>query len=100
MSVAPDLTPAPRVALHRATRGRRARSTALGVAAVFTASAGIAVVAAHLTTAGSPGEAPAPVIVPLRANVAELTAMLKAAGFATVASHPLQGPETLVVGSK
>jgi len=29
---------------------------------------------------------------------AELSAMLKAAGFTTTAAHPLQGPETLVVG--
>ena len=30
----------------------------------------------------------------------ELSAMLKAAGFTAVSSHPLQGPETLVVGTK
>jgi 2-polyprenyl-3-methyl-5-hydroxy-6-metoxy-1,4-benzoquinol methylase len=30
----------------------------------------------------------------------ELSAMLKAAGFTTVTSHPLQGPETLIVGTK
>ena len=30
----------------------------------------------------------------------ELSAMLEAAGFSTVTSHPLQGPETLVVGTK
>ena len=30
----------------------------------------------------------------------ELTSMLKDAGFATVSGHPLQGPETLVVGTK
>jgi 2-polyprenyl-3-methyl-5-hydroxy-6-metoxy-1,4-benzoquinol methylase len=30
----------------------------------------------------------------------EHTAMLKAAGFGTVTGHPLQGPETLVVGTK
>ena len=30
----------------------------------------------------------------------DLSAMLKAAGFATAASHPLQGPETLIVGTK
>ena len=30
----------------------------------------------------------------------ELTAMLKDAGFGTVSGHPLQGPETLVVGTK
>ena len=33
-------------------------------------------------------------------TLSELTAMIKAAGFTTVASHPLQGPETLVVGTK
>ena len=33
-------------------------------------------------------------------TLAELTAMLKAAGFASVSGHPLQGPETLVVGTK
>ena len=31
-------------------------------------------------------------------TLAELTAMLKAAGFRTVSGHPLQGPQTLVVG--
>ena len=31
---------------------------------------------------------------------AEYSAMLKAAGFATVGSHPLPGPETVVVGTK
>ena len=31
---------------------------------------------------------------------AELSAMLKAAGFATATGHPLQGPETVVVGTK
>jgi hypothetical protein len=45
------------------------------VAVVFTASAGIAALAAQLTAAGSPGETPAPVIVPLRANVPEVAAM-------------------------
>ncbi len=30
----------------------------------------------------------------------DLSAMLKAAGFATATSHPLQGPETLIVGTK
>ncbi len=30
----------------------------------------------------------------------ELSAMLKAADFATATSHPLQGPETLIVGTK
>ena len=30
----------------------------------------------------------------------ELNAMLEAAGFATATSHPLQGPETVVVGTK
>jgi 2-polyprenyl-3-methyl-5-hydroxy-6-metoxy-1,4-benzoquinol methylase len=30
----------------------------------------------------------------------ELTAMLKAAGFSTVSAHPLQGPQTLIVGTK
>jgi 2-polyprenyl-3-methyl-5-hydroxy-6-metoxy-1,4-benzoquinol methylase len=33
-------------------------------------------------------------------TLGELSAMLKAAGFATMSSHPLQGPETLVVGTK
>ena len=33
-------------------------------------------------------------------TLAELTAMLNAAGFNTVSGHPLQGPETLVVGTK
>ena len=33
-------------------------------------------------------------------TLAELTSMLKAAGFSTVSSHPLQGPQTLVVGTK
>ena len=33
-------------------------------------------------------------------TLSELSAMLKAAGFATATSHPLQGPETLVVGTK
>jgi 2-polyprenyl-3-methyl-5-hydroxy-6-metoxy-1,4-benzoquinol methylase len=33
-------------------------------------------------------------------TLAELTSMLKAAGFATVSGHPLQGPQTLVVGTK
>jgi 2-polyprenyl-3-methyl-5-hydroxy-6-metoxy-1,4-benzoquinol methylase len=33
-------------------------------------------------------------------TLADLNAMLKAAGFATVSSHPLQGPETLVVGTR
>ena len=33
-------------------------------------------------------------------TLAELTTMLKAAGFATVSGHPLQGPETLVVATK
>ena len=32
-------------------------------------------------------------------TLSELSAMLKAAGFATATSHPLQGPETLVVGT-
>jgi len=31
---------------------------------------------------------------------AELSAMLKAAGFTTTAAHPLHGPETLVVGTR
>ncbi len=33
-------------------------------------------------------------------TLSELTAMLKAAGFSTVSGHPLQGPQTLVVGTK
>ena len=33
-------------------------------------------------------------------TLAELTAMLKAAGFATVSGHPLQGPQTVVVGTR
>ncbi len=33
-------------------------------------------------------------------TLSELTAMLKAAGFSTVSGQPLQGPETLVVGTK
>jgi 2-polyprenyl-3-methyl-5-hydroxy-6-metoxy-1,4-benzoquinol methylase len=33
-------------------------------------------------------------------TLADLTAMLEAAGFSTVSSHPLQGPETVVVGTK
>jgi hypothetical protein len=33
-------------------------------------------------------------------TLAELTAMLKAAGFGTVGSHPLPGPQTVVVGTK
>ena len=33
-------------------------------------------------------------------TLAELTAMLKDAGVATVSSHPLQGPETVVVGTR
>jgi 2-polyprenyl-3-methyl-5-hydroxy-6-metoxy-1,4-benzoquinol methylase len=33
-------------------------------------------------------------------TLAEHTAMLKAAGFGTVTSHPLQGPQTVVVGTK
>ena len=33
-------------------------------------------------------------------TLAELTAMLKAAGFNTVIGHPLQGPQTLVVATK
>jgi 2-polyprenyl-3-methyl-5-hydroxy-6-metoxy-1,4-benzoquinol methylase len=33
-------------------------------------------------------------------TLAELTAMLKAAGFATVSGHPLPGPETVVIGTK
>ena len=33
-------------------------------------------------------------------TLAELTAMLKAAGFAAVSAHPLHGPETVVVGTK
>jgi ubiquinone/menaquinone biosynthesis C-methylase UbiE len=33
-------------------------------------------------------------------TLSELTSMLKDAGFAAVSSHPLQGPETLVVGTK
>jgi 2-polyprenyl-3-methyl-5-hydroxy-6-metoxy-1,4-benzoquinol methylase len=32
-------------------------------------------------------------------TLSELTAMLKAAGFRTVASHPLAGPQTVVVGT-
>jgi 2-polyprenyl-3-methyl-5-hydroxy-6-metoxy-1,4-benzoquinol methylase len=33
-------------------------------------------------------------------TLAELTAMLKAAGFSTVSGHPLPGPQTVVVGTK
>jgi 2-polyprenyl-3-methyl-5-hydroxy-6-metoxy-1,4-benzoquinol methylase len=33
-------------------------------------------------------------------TLAELTSMLKAAGFSTVSGHPLQGPQTLVVATK
>ena len=33
-------------------------------------------------------------------TLSELASMLKDAGFATVSSHPLQGPETVVVGTK
>src|SRR3954465_7433245 len=33
-------------------------------------------------------------------TLSELTSMLKNAGFGTVSSHPLQGPQTLVVGTK
>jgi 2-polyprenyl-3-methyl-5-hydroxy-6-metoxy-1,4-benzoquinol methylase len=33
-------------------------------------------------------------------TLAEFTSMLKDAGFASVSSHPMQGPETLVVGTK
>lgn len=33
-------------------------------------------------------------------TLSELSAMLKAAGFATSTGHPLQGPQTLVVGTK
>jgi ubiquinone/menaquinone biosynthesis C-methylase UbiE len=33
-------------------------------------------------------------------TLSELTSMLKAGGFATVSGHPLQGPQTLVVGTK
>jgi 2-polyprenyl-3-methyl-5-hydroxy-6-metoxy-1,4-benzoquinol methylase len=33
-------------------------------------------------------------------TLAELTAMLKAAGFGAVSAHPLQGPQTVVVGTK
>jgi len=33
-------------------------------------------------------------------TLAELTKMLNAAGFGSVSSHPLQGPQTLVVGTK
>ena len=33
-------------------------------------------------------------------TLSELTAMLKAAGFSTVSSHPLQGPQTVVVATK
>ena len=33
-------------------------------------------------------------------TLSELSAMLKAAGFTTVTSHPLPGPETVVVGTK
>jgi hypothetical protein len=33
-------------------------------------------------------------------TLAELTSMLKAAGFSTVSGHPLHGPQTLVVGTK
>jgi 2-polyprenyl-3-methyl-5-hydroxy-6-metoxy-1,4-benzoquinol methylase len=33
-------------------------------------------------------------------TLAELTAMLNAAGYNTVSNHPLQGPQTLVVGTK
>ena len=32
-------------------------------------------------------------------TLAELTSMLQAAGFSTVSGHPLQGPQTLVVGT-
>lgn len=98
MSVTPDLTPAPRVALHSAARGRRARSTALGVAAVFTASAAIAVVAAHLTAPGSASEttAPAPVFVPLRANVAEITAMpANESAFLAILRRPARASDTV-----
>ena len=33
-------------------------------------------------------------------TLSQLTAMLNAAGFATVSAHPMQGPETVVVGTK
>jgi 2-polyprenyl-3-methyl-5-hydroxy-6-metoxy-1,4-benzoquinol methylase len=33
-------------------------------------------------------------------TLAELTAMLKAAGFSTVSGHPLQGPQTVVIGTR
>ena len=33
-------------------------------------------------------------------TLAELTKMLNAAGFGSVSSQPLQGPQTLVVGTK
>jgi len=33
-------------------------------------------------------------------TLAELTAMLHAAGFNTVSGHPLQGPQTVIVGTK
>ena len=33
-------------------------------------------------------------------TLSELTSMLKAAGFNTVSGHPLQGPQTLVVGTR
>jgi len=33
-------------------------------------------------------------------TLSELTSMLKAAGFTTVSGHPLQGPQTVVVGTK
>lgn len=33
-------------------------------------------------------------------TLSELTAMLKAAGFATVSGHPLPGPQTVVVGTR
>ena len=32
--------------------------------------------------------------------LSQLTAMLNAAGFATVSAHPMQGAETVVVGTK
>ena len=42
------------------------------------------------------GDTPSGDVYPL----ADLTSMLKAAGFSTVSGHPLQGPQTVVVGTK
>jgi 2-polyprenyl-3-methyl-5-hydroxy-6-metoxy-1,4-benzoquinol methylase len=33
-------------------------------------------------------------------TLSELTAMLKSAGFGTVSAHPMQGPQTLIVGTR